>query len=51
MTYRITLSVTSTGSVFMYHSTPNHSEALKLLDSYSKHTGVTAKLERVSYAY
>ena len=50
MTYRITLSVTRTGEAFMYHSTPNHSEALKLLDSYSKHIGVTAKLERVSYA-
>ena len=50
MTYRITLSVTSTGSVFMYHSTPNHKEALQLLDSYSKHHDITAKMERVAYA-
>ena len=50
MTYRITLSVTSTGEVFMYHSTPKHNEALSLLDSYSKHPNITAKMEKVAYA-
>ena len=47
MTYRITLSVTRTGELFMYHSTPNRTEALQLLDSYSSYSGVTAKMETV----
>lgn len=50
MTYRITLSVTRTGEAFMYHSTPNHSEALQLLDSYLKHKGVSAKMETIDHA-
>ena len=50
MPYRVTLSVTRTGETFMYHNTPNYNEALSLLDSYSKHEGITAKLERVTHA-
>ena len=50
MTYRITLSVTRTGEVFMYHNTPNYNEALSLMDSYNKHQGLTVKMEKVAYA-
>lgn len=34
----------------MYHSTPNHSEALQLLDSYLTFKGISAKMETVHYA-
>jgi len=50
MTYRITLAVTRTKEVFMYHNTRNYNEALSLLDSYDKHHGITVKLEKVEHA-
>lgn len=47
MSYRITLTVKRTGKPFMYESTPNRTEALRLVDGYNKYDGVSVKMEQV----
>ena len=50
MAYHITLTIKRTGKPFMYHSTPKHEEALRLVDRYNKFDGVSVKMEQVEHA-
>jgi hypothetical protein len=46
MHYEIEVAVARTGVTFMYHTTRDHEEALRLLKKYRKFDGVEVKLNR-----